>query len=212
MPGYNLDQVYVLRQTFRPNEPLREAFAKLVSTGTEGSRRFSLYGTDERVLEIADSQSQDFEIQRREADASLQSKANTHLFLDGEVVAHGHKVRGHGTIALRLLLQPQNTVAYAGIRDSLDLIEAGRRGHTPGFDGAMLYATIPTEQLRPLPEVKERLAELNRALGDAATRQLYRVMPSSNHVGRAVPRASREPLEVARDESEADEYTESRAS
>jgi hypothetical protein len=211
-PGDNLDQVYVLRQTFHPNEPLRKVFSEFVTTGTESSRRFVMDGTAERVIKMADSHSQAFDIERGEADAYLQTKANTHLFLEGQIQARGYVLRNQGMVALRVFMTPQDTAEYASVRGALDLIGVGRRASTPGFDDRVLYVTIPTEQLRPLPEVKRRLLELNHALGDTATRRLYQVTPIPRHMGRAVPRASREPLETAEDESEADEYTESRAS
>lgn len=211
-PGENFDQVYVVRHTFLINEPLREEFSKLVTTRTKSSRRFSLYGTDERVLEVADSRSKDFDIQLHEADAYLQSKANTPLLLEGEIRARGYVVRGQGMVALRLIMTPQDTAEYEGVRESLGLIKVGRRAQTPGLEDGVLHVTIPVGDLLPIPEVQMRLRDLNYALGDTAARQLYQITPCPSHVGIAVPRASRELLESSTDESEADEYPEPRAS
>lgn len=211
-PGESLDQVYVLRHTFQINEPLQEELSKLVTTSTKGSRRFVFNGTDERVLEVSDSRSQDFDIQMHEADAYLQLKANTPLLLEGEIRARGYVVRGQGMVALRLIMTPQNTAEYTSIRESLYLVEAGRPAYTPGHEQGELYTTIPAENLLPIKEVQARLRDLNYALGDTAMRQLYQVTPSPRHVGIAVPRISRESSVNLDDESEADEYTESRAS
>jgi len=183
-PGYRSDQVYVLRHTFQPNEPLREALAKLVTTGSQGARHFSIYGSDRQIVDMAQSRSHEFHLQLREADAFLGKRATSHLLLEGKI--EGFLVRGQpvGGIALRLLMKPEMSPEYTQVRSALDLIKVGNREKVGGLEDGMLYTTFPQEQLRPLGEVKERLADLNRALGTTATRRLYGVIPSTNLVGR----------------------------
>lgn len=192
-PGYKSDQLYVLRHVFQPNEPLREALAKLMSTGSERTRRFSIYGSDERVMEMVDSRSHKFDIQLREADAYLAKKANTQLLLEGKIQGFLVRGQGQGALALRLLMKPEATAEYNYVRGALDVVKMGKREHTFGLEDRTLYTTLPQDQLRSLGEVKRNLAELNQALGSSATRRLYGLMPLPNLVGRPMQRRGSSP-------------------
>lgn len=231
-PGENVDQVHVLRQKFRLNDPLRGVFAEFMKkpepesqptekpqseaqgkkqsvvklAGIEGS----IYSTEERQLEIPDTLGQDFKNQLGEADEYLRLMANTHLLL-GRVSATA-LMRDHDVVELRFLMKPQNAAEFASISDALDFIEAGRRVQAPDIGETGLYTVIPRERLRPLSEVSERLAELNHALGSVALRRQYQVTPLPKLLGKSFPRASRELVKADEDVSEDVDYSDSRAS
>ncbi len=195
--GYNFDQVHVLRQTFQPNEPFQAALTSLITAGPNGPRPFSIYGSDERILEMNEAGSRELNIQKRDADRFVETRHNVHLELDGGINARVLKTSARGAVALQLVMKPQNILEYARIRDGLDIVKLGRRGHAIGFEATRLYANIPFDQLLPIPQVKERLAEMNKLLADTASRRLYQVTPNPYIVGQFVPRAGHEVATVS---------------
>lgn len=235
-PGENFDQVYVVRQRFRLNDPLQNVFAEFMKkpehelqpeekpqSETEGEKQLaarlarikgprspSIYSTEERVLEIPDTLGQDFKNQLGEADEYLRLMANKHLLL-GRVSATA-LMRDYDVAALLFAMKPQDAAEFAGVSDAIDFIEAGRRIQAPGIGETGLYTIIPRKRLRPLAEVNVRLTELNHALGSVASRREYQVTPLPKLRGKSFPRASRELAKVDKDAQEEDDYSDSRAS
>lgn len=204
-PGENFDQVSVVRQTYHANRPLSETVSKLVATGDGNSPVFRIRGTDELLLEEADFQRKVVDAQFRKAETYLELKANTPLFLEGNIKVRA-KVRGDIVHALQLLMTPEDTPEYRSIRETLGFIEAGMQARTPGFHDGVLRMII-TGDLPSRLELEERL----RDLGGTAARQIYQVIPGGLLI-KEVPRASRQLFESSEDESEAAEYPEPRAS
>ena len=194
--GYTYDQVHVLRQIFQPNEPFQAALNGLVTPTSSEAGNFSIYGSDERLIEIGEVSGKELAMEKYNADRYMETKRGTHLHLKGEVSARVLAVRNKGAIALQLVMKPADIVQYALVKRGLDIITLGRKSREIGFDASRLYTNIPFSHLRPIPEVKENLAKINEVLGDSATKQLYQLTPLPQLVGQLVPRAGREEKEA----------------
>lgn len=194
--GFISDQVHVLRQTFRPNEPFHAALLELITTEARSNKPFAIYGTDERIVELDDLASRQFNIQKRDADKYMQTKHNVRMQLDGEVSARILKTASRGAVALQLIMRPENTAEFVRIRDALDMIDIGRPSQALGFEATRLYMNIPFAQLRTAPEVRAGVAKINSTVQDGATHRLFQIIPEPHLVGQFVPRASSQLLKV----------------
>ena len=189
--GYTLNQVHVLRQTFRPNEPFHAALSELITPETVRRRPFTIYGTDERIVELHDLSTRAFNAQKFDADKYMQTMHTVRLQLDNEVEARVLRTASKGAVALQLIMKPENMNEFERVRDVLDMVQVGRPTQAIGFEALRLYMNIPFDQLRPIPEVKQALAHINETLHKPETHRLYQVMPQPHIMGQFVPRASR---------------------
>jgi hypothetical protein len=194
--GYTTDQVHVLRQTFRPNEPFQQALEQLTRTGLNGPRPLRIYGSDERIVELSDLVSSQLALQLIAAEKKMNEVANTYLQLGGEIAARVLTMRKGGAVALQLLMKPRNVIEYAKVRGALDTITVGRPGRALGLQATQLYMTIPIEQLRDTATVRENLETMNQTLRDDRRRFLYQLTPNQGVSGYFVARASREVADV----------------
>jgi hypothetical protein len=186
--GTKLDQVHVLRQTFRPNEPFRAALSKLVMTGTTEPRPFCIYGSDERVIDMSDVGRGDFNVQLLEADKFMEKQRNVHLGIESDVKARLLRAHATGAVVLQLAMNPDNKSDYLHVREGLDVVRLGRRRQAIGFEAMQLYMNIPLNQLVPIATVKEGVDAIRDTLEDDATHRLYQVTPVPHLVGNIAQR------------------------
>ena len=190
--GYSYDQVHVLRQVFQPNEPFQSALNELITPASREAGYFSIYGSDQRLIEMEEMNGTELAFQKYNADRYMETKRGTHLHLKGEVNARVLAVRNKGAVALQLVMRPADIVQFALVKRGLDIVTVGRPRKEIGFEAARLYTNIPFSHLRPVPEVKANLAKINRILGDSATRQLYQLTPLPYLARQFVSRVGRE--------------------
>lgn len=174
--GRKIDQVHVLRQVYRPNEPLRAAVSRLVIRAGD-SRPFSIYGSDERVVNPNEVDERQYAIQQREAERYMLAKRATHLDIEAGIKARLVRLTGSGAAALQLVMTPADKQEYRKVMLGLDVVRFGERRAALGFKALQLYMSIPFGQLLPLPDVKDRLGELNELLDDTTSHLKYQVTP-----------------------------------
>lgn len=185
--GSKLDQVYVLRQTFRPNEPFQEELSKIIIARTSDARPFLISGSDERIIDINEVGRSELNVQHRQADKFMATKYDTHLEVAGGITARLLRAPGR-TAVLQLIMEPQDIRKYLQVREGLDIVRLGRRTQAVGFKAAQLYMNIPIYELRSLLEVKEGMAEINASFEDESARHLYQVTPLPYLLGRPATR------------------------
>lgn len=190
---YQTDQVHVLRQGFRPNEPLNTALGELVKPSMLRYRLFSLYSSDERTVEIDDVTSHEFSVQKYAADKYLKEKSSLYLKLGAEISARVLTANKKDAIALQLVMRPPEGTAYRQISEALDIIEAGERSFALGFEATRLYMNLPVDQLRSSREVKENIYKINDIIQSDTGRHLYQISSIPHLLGRFVPRIRQEP-------------------
>ncbi|MGV9001722.1 MAG: hypothetical protein ACOH18_02085 [Candidatus Saccharimonadaceae bacterium] len=182
------ERVHVLRQTFRPNEPLLAALGTLIATESDGLRPFSIYGSDERVINMSEVGSKELDIQQRTAEKYMETKRNAHFGLEEGVRARLITPNTRGAVILQIVMKPVSIDQFALIQHGLDFVRLGRRSHTLGLEAMQLYMNIPVRQIQPIPRVKECLAEINEILSDDATHRLYQLTPNPYLVGQSMLR------------------------
>lgn len=181
--SYDPDQVHVLRHSFRPNEPFQAALANLTTTGPSGPRSFSIYGSDERVVELNDLAMRETKDQIREADRSMATKQHSQLELRSGIVGRILNPANRDSAALQLVMKPLNYLKYAQVSEVLNIVKASKAQYALGFEATRLYLTIPFNQLKEVDEVKEGIAQINSILEDDSTRHIYRVSPTERLIG-----------------------------
>lgn len=198
------ERVHVLRQIFRPNDPLREAFSELVTTGSNGPRPFSVYGVVERLINMSYVGSSELDIQQRNAAKIMETKRNAHFGLKPGVNGRLLTSSAKELLALQLVMEPARVSEYLRIQhDGLDAIKLGKLSRAIGSEATQLYMNIPVSQIRSIPRIKEGLVAINETLSDESTRHLYQLTLLPYLVGQSVTRPVPKPKEADNRESQA---------
>lgn len=188
------DQVHVLRHGFEPNEPFQAALSRLTRDEARTTRPFSIYGSDERVVETVDIRTIEFEEQKLQAYEKLAKQQDAHIYLKNELTARiliNNKAKA--AIALRLVMNPILTKEFQEITNSLDVIKFGSRNYAKDFEQTRLYMDIPSDQLRSTKEVRQQLETLNDNLRSESTHRLYYLTPVPHLVGHFKQAVRRDP-------------------
>jgi len=175
--GTKLDQVHVLRQTFRPNEPFQAALAKLTDTGPHGPRPFSLFGSDERILSMQEWNDPENRAEIQEADRYMALMRNIHLPPGERVWVRDLSTKSKGMIALQLVMRPPSSRDFSQVLEGLHMIRGGYPRFADGFKTTRIYMNIPVNLLRSEEEVEKGLTDINNILGAQATRFYYQITP-----------------------------------
>lgn len=184
--SYNMEQVYVLRHSFRPNIPFEEDLSQLVKEGHTKPLSFSVYGSDERWVEPYDLTSRDFLTQKDIADSDLRKMGSVTI---EPVLARNpnekfsQAVRSPaGKPLLQIAMKPRNMHEYNGLIGELDKIRMGTRGQAVGLQATRVYLTIPFDQLRSQEEVRQGLGTIREKLADSAN-HLYQLTANTQLSG-----------------------------
>lgn len=191
----NSEEVHVVRHSFRPNEPLQALLAGFVLNGPHEARSFTVYGTDERIIERDDMIGNSFNTEMSRADTAHQKHINEHhviIQLDKQVEARLLQSQKRGSLALQLIMKPENLAEYAALLPSLNEITLGRRGYTPELTGAQLYVNLSvSHEEGAAKETRKRLKELRDLFSNDSVRRLYQLRPNDHLAGEFVPLVSR---------------------
>lgn len=172
--GNEYNQVHVLRQAFRPNEPLRAALSSLVKR-SEGSRPFSLLGSDERVIDLHPADAAEFNIQQNDAIKYMESRQNLYIPVEAYIKARLLQSVELGPRALQLVLAPADIVNYRRATYGLDYVKFGKRQVAVGHEALHMYINIPINQLHD--DIQSRVNEMRGAFASDPARLLYQVTP-----------------------------------
>lgn len=200
---YNLDQVHVLRQGFMPNEPFEKALSSLVVPGANNDHPYTIYGSDERTLELDEVRSKEFGLEKLAADKFLAENQYVHLSLKDKVSARVLMAGEENAVALQLIMNPLRTEEFAHNSEALSMISGGTKGYALGFQATRLYMDIPFNHLRPIGEVKKNFSLINEVVRSEARRRIYQVTPLPQLLGRFVHKRQQETKYTSHPESRA---------
>lgn len=169
----SFDQVHVLKHVFRPNQPFEADLMRLTKAGQSGPRSFSVYGSDERIIDTYDVGGHDFNGQKYDADKFLKDLGTVTIHPEIDDIARSGFTRmvmknKETPAALQLVMIPTPLARYNEALNAFNKIKVGERGYALGFQASRLYVNIPFEQLRPMGEVRENLQVIRERLADSA--------------------------------------------
>ena len=173
-----MEQVLALRHSFKPNQPLEADLAQLVRAGQSKPRSFSLYGSDERLVDPYYVSTPDFKRENSNADTYLKNLG--YINIEPTLARNPNEKFSRaikspsGHALLQIVMKPYNMREYQSLVGALDRIRLGERDTTPELQGTRMYVNIPFDQLRSQEEVRHGLGVIREKLADSAN-HLYQL-------------------------------------